>query len=379
MGHRDTFPSVGTTQVKPSAIQVSLTAEDEAAVAEFEQGAGGLTAEVSAFERGGLQDPEAAAAVDVAAETQAPEGVAISEAGEVIPEAPVGEEVAPTIEEQFRESKIRAVLGLARTDQQKEDRLVQFLGEDNVQRSKEGTLFFRFPGKAAFRKLDKDEFELVNDILDATGDIVDESVIVAAEVGGAALGAAAGGAVAGFAGIPVGAKVGFALGTVGGPFAASEVRDALAELAGIPEDPEREKFLENSLAAGFNIAVPGAFKVVNSAKKRIQQMMTKGVPEHELLREGSKAFEEVGLELRDKGFIQNLTDSAGNDLGTPFSLHQLSPNSPQVSGLTTKIMGTEKTAREFLSTLTEQGENFRVTLNSMLREAGDLKGVGPLH
>lgn len=218
---------------------------------------------------------------------------------------------------QFRDFTDRLKAGLAANDKQKIEYLRGKYGSDNVT-TKEGAIYFRKDGKGKFRRLDPEAFEIVNDLIgDFSRDIVTEAAMLPGEALGA-VAAGPGGAVAGrVASVPF----------------ANEAADKVAEYAGIPDDPNRSKLVENAVGMGAEAVLPvvgrklirllpgtAAYKAAKEAGEREVIALSKQS------NEVAKAIDELsqqGKAVRINGELVGVPEADVSLMG-----HQLNPDNP---------------------------------------------------
>lgn len=254
----------------------------------------------------------------------------------------------------------RLQAGLAANDTQKAAFLKQKYGEENV-RIKGEKLYYRKPGEKAFKKLDPDAFELISDILpDFAREIVTEAALLPGEILGGMAGSA----------IPV---LGTAAGAVTGRVAtipyATSVADDVARRAGLPDDPNRNIPLENTLAMGVESLLPFAGKVVGKT-------IAKRIPGAAAYKE-SKALAERELVALSKG-SKEVVDAAAalerEGINTPLMLQQIQPDSPKVKALADSVAD----SGQFINKQREFAEGYGSQLESNLMEIARRGGHGPV-
>lgn len=256
------------------------------------------------------------------------------------------------IREGIQDSITRFKLSFAVNDFEREASLKKIFGPDNVRKVNDD-FFFRKQGQKKFRKLDPDDFELIDDTLDFSREIVEGLV--------GAGGIAAGTVVAPGPGTAAGAVVGGAAGVL--------AADKIGELLGIERDPKRSALLEAGIAGAFNFIIPAAgAKLVNVGKNLIKARKA-AIPEEELLSVASREIETISKELSEAGLIQNIP---GTD--TPIALFQLHPNSEKALAVG-KVLNTDPTFRKAIK---DQGDLLTGQVKDILKTIGNVSGRKPL-
>lgn len=292
--------------------------------------------------------PEAGAAQPTVGGGFVPGGAEAAQQGQL----QVRPEGGPSIKEQIGEAFTRIRSSFARTTKERKQVLEEKFGEGNVKLYGD-TFMVKRPGDKKFTKFDRDDLEVIGDLLDFSREITEEAVAAPAEAAGALLGGPAG----------------FVAGRAGGAVLGNTAADFIAEKAlGIERDPERSRFQENAIAAGVNTVVGAigtkAFKALRNSKSALKN----AIPERQLLSRQSKELENISKELSESGLIQNIP---GTD--TPIMLHQLHPDSPNARSLAKGLAN----SAEFRQAQQAQGELFEDALNSYVASVKQVsRGAG---
>lgn len=276
--------------------------------------------------------------------------------------------------QQLQDMPVRIQANLAGDPASVKLTLAKRLGPENV-KEKGGEIYFKQPGDKAFRKLDPNTFEVLNDTF---SDMYKEYI--------AMMGAGAGA----IAGAPLG-PAGAVGGGIGGYAAAKTGVEAAAQASGAvvksPDSYVTETAKEDSLmGTGARLAenVGGAlkegaeFEMLNgifkgiSDKFRARREATAGirqlkeVPPSERLQESVKVNMETLDEMRRLGLTTRIQ---GTNLEVPA--HQLLPHLPEVG----KISQSVAADKAFQQVQKEAAENFgQASLNLVEEAAGLTKG-----
>jgi len=157
--------------------------------------------------------------------------------------------------EQLPNVVTRIQAGLAANDTEKLGFLKNKFGQENAT-VKNGKLYFRKSADEKFKKLDPDTLELINDIIpDFSREIVTEAAMLPAEIGTAV----------GLSAIPGGTFAGAAMGRVASTPMANAFADSVAQIANIPQDPNRDKRTENAVGMAVEAVAPSVGKVIVGA------------------------------------------------------------------------------------------------------------------
>lgn len=270
------------------------------------------------------------------------------------------------IAQEIKDAPIRILANLAQNPESIRLTLEKKLGKDNV-RAKGSDFFFRRPGEKAFRKLDPDSFEVVNDLF---SDFYREYLQGMAGVAGAAEGAAAGAAATGPL-APLGAAGGAFVGGTLGVAAATPAIDLAARGMGVVPAGEKgivgktgEYLAEGLLfATGEKIAAGVASKI--AARRAATQGIRKleEIAPVEKLQEGVKQNLQTLRDLENIGYVKNIE---GTNISVPA--HQLIPFDPQVE-LAAKSVANQPA---FQQAQKEAAENFGTTALDLVETAAEL-------
>lgn len=255
----------------------------------------------------------------------------------------------------LRDLGTRFKASFAVTDTEKRGLLDKTFGKDNV-RFRSGEFYIRNKRTDKFRKLDKEGFDLVGDVLDFAREGVEEAVAVPFELGGAVAGST----------VPVaGTVAGAAAGRLASAPAQIAVADALGEWLGIDRDPNRKFATEAGIAAAMNTFIPVAGSKMGKilANRRALKAAGKDA-DHTIMRESSKQLEESVNELKKSGLVQNIP---GTD--TPMLLWQLHPHDPKAQILKKNLADNP----EVLNMVTKQGEAFAESVTELAQRAAGPK------
>jgi len=254
----------------------------------------------------------------------------------------------------------RLQAGLAANDTEKEGFLKKKYGDENV-RNKDGKLFYRKPGEKAFKKLDPDTFELISDIIpDFARELVTEAALLPSEIAGGIAGSA----------VPVaGTTAGVVAGRVATIPFANQVANDVARRAGVPQDQNRDQYMENNIAAGAEALLPVVGKTIaKPIAKRIPGTAAykeaKNLAERELvaLSKGSREVVDAAAALEREG------------INTPLMLQQIQPDSPKVKALADTVAD----SGQFINKQREFAEGYGQQLESNLLEIARRSGKGPV-
>lgn len=245
-----------------------------------------------------------------------------------VPVEPAADQFAPEPSfaqanvEQFNPQNFmdRLRAGLAANDTEKVNFLKSKYGEGNVTQSK-GKIYYRRDPKDKLKPLDPATLELISDIIpDFAREIVTEGAMLPAEVGMGIVGGAAGG--------PAGAGVGAVAGRVASVPMANATADAVAQFAGVPQDPERNQRMENAIGMGAETVLPVVGKtVVKQVAKQIP-----GTLAYKAAREaGEKEVVALSNQSQDVYKAFEKLEEEGRPL--QMSLEQLQPGSPKIQKL----------------------------------------------
>lgn len=285
--------------------------------------------------------------------------------------------------EQAKNVVTRIQAGLAANDTEKMMFLKKKFGEDNAV-MKNGKLYFRRAPGEKLKPLDPETLELINDILpDFSREIITELAMLPGEGAGATLGGFAGAAL----GHLPGAAAGVALGGVAGrilsvPFA-NAAADQAAEMAGVPQDPNRDKTTENLIAMGFEGTMPVVGKSIGKAvTKRIPGTVAykaaKEAGEREIvaLTKQSEEVAQAAHELNQMGRGATFNPATVGMPGARVSLmgHQLSPDSPQLLASAAR----SKANPLYIKAENELAEGWGDSVRNTLTEIARKNNPGPL-
>jgi len=296
----------------------------------------------------------------------------------------------------------RIQTGLAANDTEKVNFLKQKFGDKNAV-IKNGDVYFRRSATEKLKRLDPATLEIINDILpDFAREIVTEVAKVPGEVigglvgaeHGTTAGALMGGAVGSLAGPGgtgagivtgglIGAMSGASMGAAGGRLAATPVANAaadqVAEWAGVPQDPTRNKSAENAIGMaaeailpfmGRQIAkrLPGT-EAYNAAKEA-------GKREIVALSDQSNVVAESALRLKEAGRAATLDGAQFGFPGTEINLmgHHLNPDNALLVGTAAKHAGDPI----LVSAQNQLASDWSASLNNILTEIGRRNNPGPL-
>lgn len=245
----------------------------------------------------------------------------------------------------------RLQAGLAANDTEKTAFLQKKYGKENVA-MKDGKLYYRKDKSQKLRPLDPATFELISDIIpDFAREIVTEATMLPAEIAGGVLGTT------------ITPGLGTAAGVVGAraasvPFANAQA-DAMAEAAGVPQDPSRNLRQENLIGMGTEVVAP---LVVGKAAK----MVAKQIPGTLAYKAAREAGEKEVVALSDQS--REVAEAAFNleqeGIKVPLTLQQVQPDSPKIKQLAKKVEG----SGEFINKQMEFAEGYGNALKNNLRE-----------
>lgn len=317
------------------------------------------------------QAPQAGAPVDLNAEADSlfQQMDAPGEAGGFTPPQP-GDQFQPepgfmqAQMQQFQDFKTRFVTGLASNDTEAMGYLKNKLGADNV-RWKDGKAFVRNKMGEKFHALDPKQLEIFTDLLpvDWSRGVVQEAVALPAE--------AAGGAVAG----PGGATAGRVL---SGP-AQIAAADKAAELAGVPQDPSRNKAMEMGIQSVLEGTLPLAGKFVSRYIPGTKAYnMAKAAGEKELTALSHQS-QEVARAVGELAHMDQAVYVDGSIVGVPggrvsLAAHQLNPESAMIRRLQEQAVE----APAFVNTMRTHAEEWGKLFDGTMKELANREGKGVL-
>jgi len=280
------------------------------------------------------------------------------EAPPPVDEGPAPEEFAPepgfiqANVEQFSPKNMvdRVLYGLAANNKEAMGKLQQKYGPKNVT-MKDGEIYFRRDVKDKLKRLDPDQVELFSDLIpDGARNMIIEAAMLPGEVGGAILGSP----------VPVVGTVGGAIaGRVASVPAANSVADGFAQMAGIPQDPERDRRMENNIGMVAETALPAAGnKVAGMIGKRIP-----GTAAYKAAREAGEK-EVVALSKQSQEVLQ--ASRALEEEGIPVNLmsHQIHDTSPDLLKNVKEVEG----MNQFVAKQQEFAEGYGAALENTLNE-----------
>lgn len=265
---------------------------------------------------------------------------------------------------QFETFKDRLQAGLGADDTEKANFLRQKYGDKNVKINGEGDIYFRKEGQTKFKRFDPDTFELVNDIVaDFSREGVYEAVQVPGEVAG------------GYFGGPMGVQLARTLGAIPANWAS----DKVAEMSGIPENPERNKYAETATAMALEAALPFAGRhlakrlpgtLAYKAAKEAGERETVALTAH------SKKVAQAAQELESEGIMAEVRGELVGIPGANVKLmgHQLHPDSPDLI----KRVGLAQEVPAFQNAQNQLALDWGTQLDTTLQEIGRRGGVGPV-
>lgn len=244
--------------------------------------------------------------------------------------------------------------GLAANDTEKVAFLKQKYGEGNVTQDK-GKIWYRRDPKDKLKPLDPATLELISDIIpDFAREIVTEGAMLPAEVGMGIVGGAAGGLA--------GAGVGAVAGRVASVPMANATADAVAQFAGVPQDPERNQRMENAIGMGAEAVLPVVGRrVVNQVAKRIPGTMA-----YKAAREaGEKEVVALSNQSQDVYKAFEKLEEEGRPL--QMSLEQLQPGSPKIQKLGDKASRNGESGA-FLNKQEEVNKGYEAALTNTIND-----------
>lgn len=275
---------------------------------------------------------------------------------------------------QFKDIGTRFQAGLAANDTEVMGLLKQKYGAENV-RWKDGKAFLRDAPGDKFRALDPKQFEIFSDLIPDLGrGIVQEAVAAPFELAGAA---------AGTVELPgVGTAAGSTLGRVASAPFQVKAADAIAKLAGVPQDPSRSKGMEMAVQAVVESTMP---MVGRFALKRIpgtaayNAAKTAGAKELSALSAQSKVVAQSTAEL---AALDKAVKIDGSIVGVPganvtLGAHQLNPDSPAIMQLKDKASEYVPFMNAMRQHAGDWGNLFEKTMHEVQVRATDGKLVKP--
>jgi len=257
----------------------------------------------------------------------------------------------------------RLQAGLAANDREKVMFLQKKYGNENVA-ERNGKIYYRREKGEKLRPLDPGTLELIADIIPDFGrEIVQEGAMLPAEAMGFASGAAMGtaGGPAAPATIPAGAAAGAIAGRVAAVPAANAFADKVAEMAGVPQDPERNLRTENMIGMGAEAVLPVVGgKIVGAIAKKIPGSLA-----YKAAREAGEK-EVVALSKQSKEVLAAADALEKEGLNVGLTLNQVQPDSPKVL----ELAGKAKDNPEFLNKQMEFAEGYGEALRNTIGEIG---------
>lgn len=275
---------------------------------------------------------------------------------------------------QFKNIVTRFQAGLASNDNEVVMLMQKKFGQDNV-RWKDGKVWFRNPGEKKFEPLDPKQFEIFSDLIpDFARGFIEEGTALPFE----AAGAAGGTAVAG----PPGAGPGAYAGRVASGPAQVAAADYVAEKAGVPQDPSRNKVMEMAVQSTLEAAMP----VIG---KRIARLIP-GTEAYKAAKEAgereltalSKQSQAVAQSVQELAEMNKAVTVDGSLVGVPgaqvnLGAHQLNPESPKIRALQEKAQeypGFNNAMRKYAE---DWGDLFEKTMNEIAVQGSNNKTVDP--
>lgn len=264
--------------------------------------------------------------------------------------------------DQFKPENIkdRMIYGLAANDEEAVGAMRAKYGDKNVV-VKNGQIHYRREDGEKFKRLDPDTLEFFADFIpDGTRMAVQEAAMLPAEAIGAAAGFVSG---AGIGSVPAAAIGGRAARVAMTPFA-NMAADKVAELAGVPQDENRNKWAEN----GIGMAAEAFLPVIGG-------QIAKRIPGTQAYKVAKVAGERdvVALSRQSKEVVQaaNALNEAGID--APLLLHQVHPNDPKVKKLLAQVQG----SGELIQREQEIAEGYGQSLRNNLQAIARRGNMGP--
>lgn len=274
---------------------------------------------------------------------------------------------------QFQDFATRLQANLGANDTERLGFLKKKFGENNAT-MKDGALYFRRGQGEKFKKLDPDTFELFNDVLaDFSREAVTEAALLPSEITGTAAFAPLG---------PAGMTAGAISGRVAGTPMANSIADYVAQAAGVPQDPTRNKYTENIVGMGAEAVAPYVGKRLmkmipgtSEAKLAYEAAKKAGKGEMFALSQESEEVAKSLLSLQNEGRAYMIPGEAVGMPGVNVSLtnYQLAKENPILEQF--GLMATQDP--RYSNFLQKQGQGWGDLLQDTMAEIGRRNVKGP--